>query len=178
MKIMSQGGSRGSIRGNANDAGNDTESRVENSAAEPWLSIEQQRVWREWLLASAHITSHLVADLRRDGLDVCEYEILVTLSEADDAVRMSVLAAQVRQSKSRLTHAIERLEDRGFVTREPDGRDRRGVVARLTPAGIDQLREVTPHYARAVRHIFIDPVDPQDFAAVGRAMTAILSVPD
>ena len=89
-----------------------------------------------------------------------------------------MLATEVHQSRSRLTHAVERLEGRGLVTREPDARDRRGVVARLSPAGMDLLRQAAPDHARAVRHIFVDPVDPKDFAAMGRAMRAVLCVPD
>jgi hypothetical protein len=48
----------------------------------------------------------------------------------------------------------------------------------LSPTGMDLLRQVAPNYARMVRHIVVDPVDPEDFAAMGRAMRAVLSVPD
>ena len=182
---MSQGGSRRSIHdGDASNTPSmasfdNVGPEVERSAAAPWLSIEQQRIWRAWLLGSARITAHLSEDLRRHGLELCEYEILVSLSEAPDhAVRMSVLAIEVHQSRSRLTHAIERLEARGLVVREPDVRDRRGVVARLSSDGMDLLRQAAPDHVRAVRHVFVDPVDPEDFVALGRAMAAVLSVSD
>ncbi len=179
MMIMSRGGAGRSIHEGANEASDDADPQTDRAAAAPWLSIEQQRVWRAWLLGSAHIASRLSQDLRRHGLELCEYEILASLSEADDyAVRMSVLATEVHQSRSRLTHTVKRLEARGLVTREPDVRDRRGVVARLSPAGIDLLRQAAPDHLRTVRHIFVDPVDPEDFAAMGRAMRAVLSVPD
>ena len=179
MMIMSQGGSRRSIHEGDNEAFDDAEPQMGRSAANPWLSRGQQRVWKAWLLGSARITSYLSENLHLHGLELCEYEILASLSEADGyAVRMSVLATEVHQSRSRLTHAVERLEGRGLVTREPDARDRRGVVARLSPAGMDLLRQAAPDHARAVRHIFVDPVDPKDFAAMGRAMRAVLCVPD
>lgn len=50
----------------------------------PWLSAEQQRVWRSYLLGAARLSERLDADLRPFGIDLSEYEILVTLSEADD----------------------------------------------------------------------------------------------
>ncbi|MES6854569.1 MarR family transcriptional regulator [Cutibacterium acnes] len=179
MMIVSQGDSGRSINEGATKTCDDVRPQMEKSAATAWLSIEQQRVWRAWLLGSAHITSCLSEELRRHGLELCEYEILASLSEADDyAVRMSVLATKVHQSRSRLTHAVERLEARGLVTREPDVRDRRGVVARLSPAGMDLLRQAAPDYARTVRHVFVDPVGPEDFAAMGRAIRAVLSVPN
>lgn len=144
-----------------------------------WLSEEQQRIWRDWLLGSARIHAYLCEDLRRHGLDLAEYEILTSLSEAPDrSVRMSVLAVEVHQSRSRLTHAVERLERRGLVERVPATRDRRGVVARLTPDGLAVLRAAAPDHVRAVRHIFLDAVDPADYAALGRVMRAVLSVPD
>lgn len=179
MMIMSQGGSGRSTNEGATKTCDDVGSQMEKSAATAWLSIEQQRVWRAWLLGSSRITSRLSQELRRHDLELCEYEILASLSEADDyAMRMSVLATEVHQSRSRLTHAVERLEARGLVTREPDVRDRRGVVARLSPTGMDLLRQAAPNYVRTVRHIVVDPVDPEDFAAMGRAMRAVLSVPD
>ena len=58
-----------------------------------WLDAEQQQVWRAYLLGSARLAERLDADLREFGLDLGEYEILVTLSEAADRrVRMSELA--------------------------------------------------------------------------------------
>ena len=62
--------------------------------------------------------------------------------------------------------------------REPDVRDRRGVVARLSSDGMDLLRQAAPDHVRAARHVFVDPVDPEDFSALGRAMKAVLSVSD
>ena len=93
--IMSQGGSGRSTNEGATKTCDDVGSQMEKSAATAWLSIEQQRVWRAWLLGSARITSRLSQELRRHDLELCEYEILASLSEADDyAMRMSVLATE------------------------------------------------------------------------------------
>ena len=65
---------------------------------------------------AAWIDEYLDADLRPYGLDLGEYEILVSLSEAPDRrLRMSELALAVHQSRSRLTHTVARME-----TRRPD----------------------------------------------------------
>ena len=80
-----------------------------------WLTAEQQRVWRTYLLGSARLSERLDADLRKSGLDLPEYEILVSLEEAPDRrLRMSELAAAVHQSRSRLTHTIARMENRAW----------------------------------------------------------------
>lgn len=151
---------------------------AENS--EPhWLSPEQQKVWRNWLLAVARIEDYLDRDLRRFGLALAEYEILVRLSEADDwSLRMSQLADDVHQTRSRLTHTVSRMEQAGLVLRQSAPEDRRGVLAQLTQKGYDLLVAAAPSHVAAVRRILVDVTDPQDFSAVGRAMAAVLAVAD
>ncbi|MGA4669534.1 MarR family winged helix-turn-helix transcriptional regulator [Propionibacteriaceae bacterium Y1923] len=141
-----------------------------------WLTHDQQRTWRAWLLGGARINDYLDRVLRPHGLGLGDYEILVTLSEAPDReVRMSVLADGVHQSRSRLTHAVSRMEADGLVQRRPASDDGRGVLARLTDAGFDLLVSVAPTHVASVRDVFVDVVDPDDFAALGRAMQAVLA---
>ena len=83
-----------------------------------WLTDDQQRAWRAYLLGSAVLSERLDAQLRDHGLDLAEYEILVTLSEsADRQLRMAELADAVHQSRSRLTHTVTRMEKRGLIER-------------------------------------------------------------
>ena len=142
-----------------------------------WLTEEQQRVWRTYLLGVARLTEELDADLRRSGLDLPEYEILVVLEESPDRrLRMSELADAVHQSRSRLTHTIARLEKTGLVERETCPTDRRGVWAQLTETGYEMLRQTAPSHVKAVRRFFVDAVDPEDYEALGRAFAAVLAV--
>lgn len=143
----------------------------------PWLSDEQQRVWRLWLQASHRIQTYLDEQLHLDGLDLAEYEVLVCLSEAPGRrMRMSVLAHHSRQSRSRLTHTISRMEKAGLVLRTADPHDRRGVVANLTDDGIDLIDRAAPSHVRAVRRVLVDVADPTDLAALGRVMQAVTEV--
>lgn len=149
-----------------------------STPAEPrWLSEEQQRIWRTYLLGVARISQVLDVDLRDHGLDLGEYEILVCLEEAEDRrLRMSELAELVHQSRSRLTHTVTRMEKRGLVSRETCPSDRRGVWAELTPAGYDLLASAAPSHVEAVRRIFVEAVSPDDYAALGRAFSAVLAI--
>lgn len=140
-----------------------------------WLTDEQQRTWRSWLLGGARITDHLDRVLRPHGLGLGDYEILVSLSESPDReMRMSLLAEGVHQSRSRLTHAIARMERDGLVERRPASDDGRGVLATLTDDGFALLARTAPIHVQSVRDIFTDVVDPADYAAIGRAMQAVL----
>lgn len=149
-------------------------------APEPrWLDADQQRAWRAYLAGVARIDAYLDARLRPFGLDLGEYEILVHLSEAEEwSLRMSELADAVRQSRSRLTHTVTRMEKKGLVERTACPEDRRGVIARLTESGMDLLRTAAPEHVRSVRECFVDVVDPDDFEALGRAMAAVARVAD
>jgi DNA-binding MarR family transcriptional regulator len=141
-----------------------------------WLSAEQQQVWRAYLLGSARLAERLDADLREYGLDLGEYEILVTLSEAPERrVRMSELADAVHQSRSRLTHTVTRMEADGLVDRSSCPTDRRGVWAHLTDAGFELLEVAAPNHVEAVRRHFVEAMSEEDYAAVGRAFAAVVA---
>jgi DNA-binding MarR family transcriptional regulator len=143
-----------------------------------WLTDAQQRVWRAYLLGSALLNERLDAQLREHDLDLAEYEILVTLSEsADRQLRMAELADAVHQSRSRLTHTVTRMEKRGLIERTTCPVDRRGVWANLTDAGHQLLEDAAPSHVECVRRNFVDAVDPEDYAALGRAMRAIVDAP-
>ncbi|CAI9407719.1 hypothetical protein AESSP_01881 [Aestuariimicrobium sp. T2.26MG-19.2B] len=144
-----------------------------------WLTDEQQQIWRAWLHGVARVNDELDAQLRTVGLDLGDYEILVSLVEGENRERrMSDLAAMVHQSRSRLTHAINRMETNGWVIRRQASDDRRGVIASLTDEGYALLERAAPGHVREVRRVLVDAVDPDDFVALGRCMQAILAVPD
>ena len=145
------------------------------SAAPRWLTAEQQKVWRAYLLGSAQLSERLDADLRKFGIDLPEYEILVSLEEVPERrLRMSELASAVHSSRSRLTHTISRMEKSGLVDRTTCPTDRRGVWAQLTLAGLRLLETAAPSHVAAVRRNFVEAMDEADYAALGRAFAAVI----
>ena len=144
-----------------------------------WLTPAQQVVWRDSLAAVAWVREQLDADLRKYHLDQNEYEVLVVLSEAPDrSVRMSQLADESNQSRSRLTHTVGRMEQAGLIERRTATNDRRGVVATLTDKGFELLERAAVDHVTAVRRVLVDVVEPGDWEALGRAMKAVLAVAD
>jgi DNA-binding MarR family transcriptional regulator len=148
---------------------------VARQAAPRWLTTEQQRVWRTYLLGNALLQERIDADLREFGLDAAEYEILVNLSEVDDhRMRMAELAEAVHQSRSRMTHTISRMEKADLVRRTSCPTDRRGVWAQLTDSGFALLERAAPRHVETVRQNFVDVVSTDDYAALGRAFAAVI----
>lgn len=139
-----------------------------------WLSGPQQRAWRAYLHGGRLLMDVLDRDLSEHGLQLSEYEIVSMLSEAPGRqMRMSELADLVVQSRSRLTHTASRLERRGWVTREPCAQDRRGVLLTLTETGLDQVRRLAPVHLASVRARLVDVLTPEQFAALGEAMSVV-----
>ena len=128
-----------------------------------WLDAEEQRAWRAYLTATQLLHAQLDRELQRDsGIPHAYYEILVRLSEAPDRVlRMSELADAADSSRSRLSHAVTRLEQAGWVRRESCPTDRRGSFARLTDEGFDALAAAAPAHVESVRRHLIDRLTPE-----------------
>ena len=127
-----------------------------------WLNPDEQRAWRAFLAASRALMDTLDRELQRDaGMPHAYYEILVRLSEAPERrLRMSELADATGSSRSRLSHAVTRLEVAGWVRREDCPTDRRGQVAWLTDEGFATLAAAAPGHVEGVRRHLFDALSP------------------
>ena len=122
-----------------------------------WLTEEEQRAWRAYIRLAQLLMRQLDRDLHPFGLSMHDYEILVELSEAPrNRLRMTELADRTAQSRSRLSHQVNRMETRGLVTREGCEGDKRGTFAVLTEHGPATIGKVAPHHVASVREHFID----------------------
>ena len=152
-------------------------------AQEPrWLSGDEQAAWRSSLSAVQLLNAAVEAQLqRRSGLSHADYEILVRLSEEPEpALRMSELADRTLFSRSRLSHAVGRLEKSGLVRREPYPDDRRGLCAVLTDRGFQTLAAAAPGHVETVRHVLFDQLTPQQVEqlnAIAQTVIAAVSPP-
>lgn len=140
-----------------------------------WLDAEQQSHWRAFRAGTALLLATLDHELVvRTGLSSHEYEVLVRLSEAPGrTMRMSELADGVAHSRSRLTHTIRRMEERGLVARAQCESDARGVNCTMTPEGWRVLVEGAPIHVQSVRDHLVDVLTPAQFAALGDAMSVV-----
>ena len=147
-------------------------------AAEPrWLSAEEQETWRSFLCACNAFFSAVDAQLQHDsGMPHTYYEILVRLSETPGhALRMSQLAEATSASKSRSSHAVARLEERGWVRRSDCATDRRGQVAELTDEGYAALADAARGHVEQVRRSLFDALTSEqvvELKAISEAMIA------
>ncbi|GHF67597.1 DNA-binding MarR family transcriptional regulator [Amycolatopsis bartoniae] len=140
-----------------------------------WLSDDEQRVWRDFRAAVDMVRGHVDGQLQRDsGMPHTYYEVLAVLSEAPGrTLRMSELAERCRSSRSRLSHAVARLEDNGWVRRDNCATDKRGAFAILTEEGFAVLEVAARGHVVAVREALFDALTPEQVTVLGEISIAI-----
>jgi len=140
-----------------------------------WLTEREQEIWRSFLSATLGLSDAMARQLQRDaGMPHAYYEILVALSEAPDrTLRMSELAGVRNSSRSRLSHAVARLEETGWVRRRDCPTDKRGSFAMLTDAGYAALEAAAPGHVNEVRARLFDQPTPEQVEQLGEISAAI-----
>ncbi len=111
----------------------------------------------------------LARELTQDaGLSEADYDVLSDLSETPQGrLRLRELADRMLWSRSRLSHHLTRMQQRGLVTREECADDARGSVVVLTPAGRQAIGSAAPGHVAAVRRHLIDLLTPAEIEALG-----------
>jgi DNA-binding MarR family transcriptional regulator len=114
------------------------------------------------LIPPIHRATHRIglylADLREDGLSQGEAHILALLATSAPAT-IADLHRGLAHKRSTLTSILDRLADRGLITREVGAVDRRTFVITPTPRGVQAARRVHRHL-----------IDLEE--AIGRRVTA------
>ncbi|GAA3277938.1 MarR family winged helix-turn-helix transcriptional regulator [Paenarthrobacter aurescens] len=102
--------------------------------------------WRTLAALHGSIETELEKALQASSdLSVVEYTVLDALSRQDGwHMRMQQLARATALSSSATTRLVNRLEDRGLLTRILCADDRRGIYTELTQAGQKLLEAAKP----------------------------------
>lgn len=150
------------------------------ATAPRWLDEFEQVTWRTYLAATKAISEAIDSQLQRDvEIPHTYYEILVRLSEAPERMlRMSQLADLCLASRSRLSHAVTRLEERRWVVRRACPDDGRGMLAALTDPGQAALSNAAPGHVNAVREQIFDRLTHEQVKNLREIGEAILGGPN
>ncbi|MCT9934340.1 MarR family transcriptional regulator [Planotetraspora sp. A-T 1434] len=142
-----------------------------------WLDDEEQRTWRAYLSTSHLLQEALERQLQRDsGMPHAYYMILVCLSESPGrTMTMTQLGVVTQFSASRLSHAMARLEEKGWVRRVKHPEDRRATVAELSDEGFKALAEAAPGHVEEVRRFLFDPLTRDQIRQFHDILSTILS---
>ena len=130
----------------------------------PWITEEEQRIWRRWLLVQNRLAAALNRQLQADsGLSLQDFDVLARLTdEAAGKIRITELAAALDLERSRLSHHIKRMEKRGLIEREECPDDGRGAFMVLTDTGRAAIEAAAPAHVRLVRRTVLDPLAAEE----------------
>jgi DNA-binding MarR family transcriptional regulator len=145
--------------------------------AEPrWLNSAEEETWVSFLVAARLLWSQFERDLQREsGLPLTYYEILSMLSGMPGcALSLTRLAGLLQVSPSRLSHAVSRLEEAGWIRREMSASDRRKWNAVLTDQGMEVLRAAAPVHVGSVRTHLFDQLTRKQVEQLGEISQALL----
>jgi len=123
-----------------------------------WLDGPEDRAWRSLQFMQMRLTAELARQLaEHSSLSYPDYIVLVALTaQPDGRCRIFEVANEIGWEKSRLSHHIGRMSERGLVTREQCDSDRRGAFVVITKLGRKELAAAAPGHVAAVRRLFID----------------------
>lgn len=131
-----------------------------------WLTPKQQRAWVAYMRVQLRMNYEMNRQLQADsGLSLADYDVLVALSNVrDEGMRVSDLAAQIGWERSRLSHQLRRMEERGLTERRASTEDGRTTNVVLTENGHQAIEEAAPAHVDLVRGLFFDPL-PENLLA-------------
>ena len=108
------------------------------------------------------------------GMTHDDYVILSRLHRASERrLRMSDLAREVGFSPSRLSHAVSRMEEAGWVDRSRSETDRRGTDATLTGRGVEVVEAATPAHLALVKKLVFDTLGDERAADLAEALDEV-----
>ena len=145
-----------------------------------WLNEREERAWRALQFMQMRLEGELARQLAADsGLSYPDYLVLVALTDRPDGrMRLFELAGVLGWEKSRLSHHVARMADRGLVTKEKCDSDRRGAYVVVTERGRKEIEAAAPGHVAAVRRLFVDRLTPAQLDAIGDAADIVLAALD
>ena len=142
-----------------------------------WLSESEERAWRALQFMQLRLEGELARRLAAEsGLSYPDYVVLVALTDRPDGrMRLFELGDVLGWEKSRLSRHVDRMSDRGFVSKEKCESDRRGAYVVVTKEGRKAIEAAAPGHVAAVRQLFVEPLTQRQIDAIGEAAEAVLA---
>lgn len=144
------------------------------------LTPTQSEVWTAYQRMRVRLAGRLNREIsRQTGLSEADFEILTALLSAPhESVRTLALRCGLEWEKSRLSHQLRRMEERGLVVREECVEDNRGTVIRVTETGRRQAEAAKETYEAAVRRYFMDVLTPEQIGLLAEITGSVLGMLD
>lgn len=142
-----------------------------------WLTAEEQQAWRGLLDMEAKLDLRLNREMVASaGISLPDFAVLVQLSEhVDGEMRVLELARALGWEKSRLSHHLNRMQQRGLIERRVCPSDRRGAVVALAEAGRRTIETAAPLHVESVRKYVFDVLSRAQVTALAALTGAVVA---
>lgn len=140
-----------------------------------WLTPQQRRAWLAFMRVQLRMNYEMNRQLQSDaGLSLADYDVLAALSRTPEGcMQVTDLAAEIAWERSRVSHQLRRMDERGLTKRRPSTVDGRATDALLTKKGRDAISQAAPAHVDLVRRLFFDPLPAELVAPLTAALEHI-----
>jgi DNA-binding MarR family transcriptional regulator len=144
-------------------------------SAGAWLEGDQQRAWLAYIRVQLRLSYEMNRQLLADSsMSLPDYDVLTALSVADGGrMQITMLAAQIGWERSRVSHHVRRMTDRGLVSFGPSAADRRVTEVTLTSRGRQALEEAAPGHVDLVRRFFFGGLQASLVGPLAEALESV-----
>jgi DNA-binding MarR family transcriptional regulator len=133
-----------------------------DSAMVETLESAEWELWDTWMRAQRLLVRELDRGLQRDcGISKAEFSVLMTLRQAPGRdMRVGDLVDSLGWEKSRVSHQLTRMENRGFVAQTEGGASGRRTRIGLTAKGRRLVEAAILAHGGNIRRYFLDSLTP------------------
>ena len=138
------------------------------------LSKKEASLWGRWKRASELVRARIVEEISaKTGLSDPDFGVLTRVVEdGGGAMRQNQLAESMGYHRSRLSHHLTRMEERGLITRRQSGD---GVEVVVTDEGRELVALARPIHAAAVRRYLLKPLAADEQRALGVVLDKLIA---
>jgi MarR family transcriptional regulator, 2-MHQ and catechol-resistance regulon repressor len=130
---------------------------------------------RTLIKAGFHFSDHPRSAYQTYDLNLGQVDVLVALGSAPEAtLTCSEIAEKTLITKGGITGVLDKLEARGLVRRTPSRDDRRSILVRLTPKGVEFFRKFYPEMVRGKRALFERAFRPEQMKEFSKLLNLLL----
>ncbi|HVL99849.1 MAG TPA: MarR family winged helix-turn-helix transcriptional regulator [Egibacteraceae bacterium] len=141
-----------------------------------WLNEREATAWRGLQAMQMRLEAALSRQLAAESsLSLQDFVVLVALTDYPDGrLRAFELARTLGWDKTRLSHHLKRMLDRGLVDKQACPTDRRGYFVAVTAQGREAIEAAAPGHVATVRRLFLDLVADDELETIIRVTTRVL----
>ena len=139
------------------------------------LNASQQQTWLNYMRVYHRLEYEMNRQLLVDcGLSLSDYTVLNALSQAPGRrAQLTALATTIGWERSRLSHHLQRMTNRGLVDRVKSETDGRAWNAVLTDVGWDALRSAAPLHAAWIRRLVFADIDQRQERELAHVLAVV-----